>query len=85
MASHALRALVLTTWLYSLLVWIYIVLRIVLNGVDVYEPFIDRYPYISILELAFLAFGVSFLSMFIYLLVRWRPPASGSSAFIGPK
>lgn len=69
MGYHFFRSLVLTSWVSSLLLWLYIVVRIVVNGVDVHWPFVDSIQYISVSEMGAFAFGLFSLSMFIYLAV----------------
>lgn len=67
MTRHFLRSLVLSTWVYSTLFWLYILVRIIVNGVDVHWPFVDSIQFISISAIGAFAFGLSFLSMFLYL------------------
>jgi hypothetical protein len=50
-----------------MLLWLYIVVRIVINEVNVHTPFIDSIRFISIWEMGAFAFGLGFLSMFLYL------------------
>ncbi len=52
-----------------MLLWLYIVIRIAVNGVDVHWPFVDSIQSISISDVGAFAFGLSFLSMFLYLAV----------------
>jgi surface polysaccharide O-acyltransferase-like enzyme len=73
--SRVLRALVLSLWLYSFLAWLYVVLRIVVSRVDLSTPFIDKIPFISIWVFGMMMFIVSFVAMFVYLAVWWRPLA----------
>ena len=61
-----LRALVLTTGVFSFLLWLYIILRIVFNHVNVMSAFIDRIP-ISFWVLGAFSFVVSFLCMLVYV------------------
>ncbi len=68
-ASRFVRALVLSTWLYSLLLWLYITARIVLSQVDMSAPFIEGIPRITFLNLGIFAFVLSFLCLLIYLSV----------------
>ncbi len=70
--SQFLRALVLTAWVASFLVWLYIVLRVVLNGVDVHWPFVDSVPSISISAVGAFTFFVFVVSMFLYLWLWHR-------------
>ena len=64
--SRFTRALMWATSVYSLLLWAYIVLRIVFSRIDVHDPFIDGIP-ISFWVLGLIAFVVSFSSTVIYL------------------
>lgn len=76
MARYFLRSFVLATWVYSSLLWAYILIRIIVNGVDVHWPFVDSIQRISISAVGAIAFGLSFLSMFVYLglwgMPRWN-------------
>jgi len=77
--SQFLRALVITTGVFSFLTWLYIVGRILLNGVDVNKPFVAAVPSISFFELGAFTFAVSFVSMFLYLWL-WGRLARGPIA-----
>ena len=66
-AMKLLKALLLTTWLYSLLLWFYIVLRITINRVGLYNLFINSVPYLTFFTLGIISFSLSFLSLFAYL------------------
>ncbi len=69
--SRFLRALVLTTSVFSFLLWLYIVLRIVFNHVDMGADFIyGMRP--TFWELGAFSFAVSFLSTFVYLWLWGR-------------
>jgi hypothetical protein len=68
-ASRFLRALVFTTWVYSTLLWLYIVVRVVVSGVDVHWPFYDSIQGISISVVGTIAFGLSAVAMFVYLWI----------------
>lgn len=69
--SRFFRALVLTTSLFSFLLWLYIVLRIVFNHVDMGADFIYGIR-ISFWVLGAIAFVVSFFSTFLYLWLWGR-------------
>jgi hypothetical protein len=69
MAFQFFRSLILTTAVFSMLLWLYIVVRIVISGVDVHYPFVDSIPAISISAMGVFAFGLSFLCTFIYLAI----------------
>jgi hypothetical protein len=71
-SSQFLRSLVLTTWVFGMLLWLYIVARIIVNGVDVHTPFVDSVPAVSFSALGVFAFGLSFFSMFVYLWIWGR-------------
>src|SRR5213594_4329594 len=85
-SSRFFRSLVLTTWVFSVLLWLYIVARIIVNQVDVHMPFVDSVPSLSFSAMGAFAFGLSFLSMFIYLWLwgrfdRRSPPPWGSFTY----
>jgi len=63
----------LTTWLYNLLLWLYIVLRITINRVPLLDRFIDAIPYLSFLSLSIISFALSFICLSIYL-AKWGVP-----------
>ncbi len=65
--SRFLRSLVLTLILGSLLTWLYIVVRIVVNRVDVHWPFVDSVPSISVSAMGAFSFSLFCLSTFLYL------------------
>ena len=67
MTRYYLRSFVLTTALFSMLAWLYVVLRIVINGVDMSTPFIDAFPIFNIWQTGAIAFVLAFLSVFVYL------------------
>jgi hypothetical protein len=68
-----LRALTLTAWAYSTLVWLYLAARIIINGVAFDSLFIDAIPWLgTFLQLAEASFLISMVSFFIYLVVFWR-------------
>ncbi len=78
--SRFLHALVVTAWVASLLVWLYIVLRVVFNGVDVHWPFVDSIPSISISAVGALSFSVFVASTFVYLWLWGRFQPKGGVA-----
>ncbi len=65
--SRSLRAATLTTWIASLLAWLYITVRIVFNGIDPPEPLLPGVPGLSFLKAGVISFGVFCVSMFLYL------------------
>jgi hypothetical protein len=78
--NRFLRSAVLTTLIFSFLIWLYIVVRIIVNNVDAHTPFVDSVPSVSFSALGAFAFGVSFVSTFLYLWL-WgrfgRTPGAG--------
>ncbi len=62
-----LRGLLLTISLYNLLIWGYIVARIILNDVNPFDPFIDGIP-ISFYVLGIVSFVLSFAFMVLYVI-----------------
>lgn len=70
--SPFFHALVVTTGIFSFLLWLYIVFRVIVNGVDVHWPFVDSVPGISVSAMGAFAFGLSFLSMLGYLWLWGR-------------
>lgn len=65
--SRLLRAMVLTVWLYSLLFWLYVAVRITTNDYIVFDPFIYYIPWLSFGALGAITFVLSGLCMFVYL------------------
>lgn len=61
------RALVFSTWLYSLLFWLYVVARITLNNIDPNVRFLNRLPYITFFHVGLFTFILSFACLVIYL------------------
>ena len=62
-----IRALFLTSWIYTTLVWLYCVARIIINEIDPGDPFIIGIP-ITFWELGIVAFVISAISCFFYLV-----------------
>ncbi len=69
--SRFFRALVLTVALFSFLLWLYIVLRIVFNRVSMAADFIYG-VHVSFWVMGAGAFVVSFLATFVYLWLWGR-------------
>jgi hypothetical protein len=61
------KALVFSVWLYSLLLWFYIVLRILVNRVPLFNSFIQGLPFFSFFNLGILSFVTSFVALVVYL------------------
>lgn len=72
------KALVLTTWFYSLLLWLYIVLRITINRVNIFDRFIYSIPYLTFFSLGVISFIVSFVSLFVYVAI-WGIPGDAQA------
>jgi len=61
------RALILTFWIYSTLLWIYCVSRIIVNNIDPWDPFIKGLL-ITFLEVGIATFLMSAAGCFLYLV-----------------
>jgi uncharacterized membrane protein YeiH len=61
------KALLLTLWFHSLLVWLYIVARIVVNHFRLSSLFIDAVPLLTFTTLGIIVFVSSMIFMFMYL------------------
>jgi hypothetical protein len=79
-SSRFFRALVLTTGVFSFLLWLYTTLRVLVNGINPPDPFVPGLR-ISFLSVGVLSFGVCFLSTFLYLWLwgRFRGMSLGRS------
>jgi hypothetical protein len=64
-----LRALMLSTWLYSLLLWVYIVARITINRVNPTSRFIPSVPFFTFINLGIISFVLSFICLIVYLSI----------------
>lgn len=65
--SRLLRATILTVWLYSLLIWLYVAVRIVTYDYIVFDPFVYHIPWLSFGTLGAITFTLSAFCMFVYL------------------
>jgi len=65
--THQNRAIVFVTWLYSLLIWLYVVARVTVNGIDPNYRFVNQIPYVSFAAVGAFSFLLSSLCLFIYL------------------
>ena len=70
--SRLFRSLVLTTCVFSFLAWLYVATRIIVNGIDPPDPFLNSVPGVSFSAVGIFAFGVGFISMFLYLWLWGR-------------
>ena len=67
------RASLLTTSIFSFLLWLYLVLRIVVDHCGFDAPFMDAFlPWFTFLRLGVVSFVVSALSLLIYLTFFWK-------------
>jgi hypothetical protein len=64
---RAIRAIVLSTWLYSLLLWLYVVVRITVNRVYMYNRFISSVPFFTFFSVGIISFALSFICLVVYL------------------
>jgi hypothetical protein len=65
----SIKALFLTFWVYSTLIWLYCVARIIINNVEPWDLFINGIP-ITFWELGSVAFLVSAVCFYAYLYLR---------------
>lgn len=72
----------MTTGVFSFLLWLYIVMRIVFDDVNVLSPFISRVPSLSFWVLGAISFVVSFLCTVVYLWL-WGRSGRGTLVPIG--
>lgn len=61
------KALFFTLWLYSFLIWLYVVARIVIDNVGLDNPFLNSVPFFTFISVGILAFLFSMIFMFLYL------------------
>lgn len=54
-------------WLYSILIWLYIAARIIIDDVPLGSLFIDSIPFFTFTILGAVSFIVSMVFMFLYL------------------
>ena len=76
LTSRFLKAVVISIWLYSLLFWAYICIRIVFTTSEVVYAsnlFIDTIPGLTFLNLGISSFLLSFICLIIYLTVWGKP------------
>ncbi len=72
LASRFVRASLLTTGLYSLLLFGYVTARVMLDQVPINDPFIDvLLPWFTFLRLAVGALALGFFSVLAYLAFFW--------------
>ena len=63
-------AFALAVSVYSLLFWFYIVLRVVVDHVGLYNRFIDSVPFFTFFNLGIFTFLLSFAALVAYLATR---------------
>ena len=61
------KVLTLSVCLYSLLFWLYLVLRIIINHINPFDRFIGFVPFFTFFNLGIFTFLLSFVSCVIYL------------------
>lgn len=69
--SRFFRAFLLVTWLYSLLLWLYVAVRIITYDYIVFDPFVYALPWLSFGTVGAVSFIFSALSLLIYLTLWW--------------
>ena len=65
-SSPFFRALVLTTGVFSFLLWLYTSMRVIVNGIDPPEPFLPGVRGLSFLAVGVFSFAMSFLCTLVY-------------------
>ena len=61
------KALFATLWLYTLLFWFYIVLRIVVDQVQLYSLFLNYVPFFTFIGLGMYTFILSMVFLYLFL------------------
>ena len=61
------KALFFTLWLYTFLLWLYIVARIVIDQVPLYSLFLNHVPFFTFILLGIIAFVLSMIFMYMFL------------------
>ncbi len=61
------KALFATLWLYTFLLWLYIVARIVIDHVGLDSLFLNYVPFFTFMRLGFIAFVLSMIFMYMFL------------------
>jgi hypothetical protein len=61
------KALFLTLWLYTFLLWLYIVARIVIDRVPLNSLFLDAVPFFTFIGLGIIAFVLSMIFLYMFL------------------
>ncbi|MGA2386085.1 MAG: hypothetical protein ABSG33_06095 [Candidatus Bathyarchaeia archaeon] len=61
------KALFLTFWMYTLLLWLYIVARIVVDHVPLDALYVNFVPFFTFIRLGAIAFVLSMIFMYLYL------------------
>jgi hypothetical protein len=64
-----IKAILLTIWIYSTLVWLYCVARITINNIEPLDPFIIGIP-IAFWHLGLIAFLVSAICCYGFLIQK---------------
>jgi hypothetical protein len=64
------KAIFFTLWLYTFLIWLYVVARIIFDYVSPNDPFVYSVPYFTFAELGAISFVVSMIFMYFYLTTK---------------
>jgi len=62
------KALLLTLWLYTFLLWFYVVARIVIDHVRLDSLFFNYVPFFTFITLGIIAFVLSMIFMYMFLI-----------------
>lgn len=66
-----LRALFLVCWFYSLLLWLYVAMRIITNDHVVFDSFIYSVPGLSFGMVGAVSFVFSAICLLVFLTLWW--------------
>lgn len=73
MPYRFVRAMLLTTSIFSFFLWLYIAMRIVVNQVPFDSAFIDAFlPWFTFYGLGIISFVVSAGTLLLYLTIFWK-------------
>jgi len=78
------KALFFTLWLYTFLLWLYIVARIVIDQVGLDSLFLNQVPFFTFIRLGIVAFVLSMIFLYMFLAAGniERPDKAVSSTIL---
>ena len=63
-----IKALFATLWLYTFLLWLYVIARIVIDQVNLDSLFFNQVPFFTFIRLGLIAFVLSMIFMYLFLI-----------------